>query len=125
MVTKFLLFRSGVFVSFAQSLDFGFLICSGHGSFSNDHKLNSVVGHLLHSSILVPYHGWRISHRTHHQNHGHVENDESWHPLSEKIYRTLDSATRFLRFKIPFPLLAYPFYLVSKCCILFDLLMAE
>ncbi|KDO56666.1 hypothetical protein CISIN_1g012763mg [Citrus sinensis] len=86
----------------------------GHGSFSNDHKLNSVVGHLLHSSILVPYHGWRISHRTHHQNHGHVENDESWHPLSEKIYRTLDSATRFLRFKIPFPLLAYPFYLWSR-----------
>ncbi|GMH30554.1 hypothetical protein Nepgr_032397 [Nepenthes gracilis] len=30
----------------------------GHGSFSNNHKLNSVVGHLLHSSILVPYHGW-------------------------------------------------------------------
>ncbi|KAJ1699008.1 hypothetical protein LUZ63_007520 [Rhynchospora breviuscula] len=52
----------------------------GHGSFSNDLKLNSVVGHLLHSSILVPYHGWRISHRTHHQNHGHVEKDESWHP---------------------------------------------
>lgn len=23
----------------------------------------------------------RISHRTHHQNHGHVENDESWHPV--------------------------------------------
>ncbi|KAI3796835.1 hypothetical protein L1987_39521 [Smallanthus sonchifolius] len=68
----------------------------GHGSFSNDAKLNSVVGHLLHSSILVPYHGWRISHRTHHQNHGHVENDESWHPLSEKIYRSLDAATRML-----------------------------
>ncbi|CAL5404265.1 unnamed protein product [Camellia sinensis] len=28
----------------------------------------------------------RISHRTHHQNHGHVENDESWVPLPEKIY---------------------------------------
>lgn len=33
---------------------------SGHGSFSNDTKLNSVVGHLLHSSILVPYHGWLV-----------------------------------------------------------------
>uniref|UniRef100_A0A453AJH4 Fatty acid desaturase domain-containing protein n=1 Tax=Aegilops tauschii subsp. strangulata TaxID=200361 RepID=A0A453AJH4_AEGTS len=54
----------------------------GHGSFSNNAKLNSVVGHILHSSILVPYNGWRISHRTHHQNHGHVENDESWHPWS-------------------------------------------
>ncbi|GMN23720.1 hypothetical protein TIFTF001_000235 [Ficus carica] len=52
----------------------------GHGSFSNSTKLNSLVGHILHSAILVPYNGWRISHRTHHQNHGHVENDESWVP---------------------------------------------
>ncbi|KAE8711657.1 Omega-3 fatty acid desaturase [Hibiscus syriacus] len=73
-----------------------------------------VVGHILHSSILVPYHGWRISHRTHHQNHGHVENDESWHPLSEKIYRSLDNVTRTLRFVLPFPMLAYPFYLWNR-----------
>ncbi|XP_074574848.1 omega-3 fatty acid desaturase, chloroplastic-like [Curcuma longa] len=86
----------------------------GHGSFSNDPKLNSVVGHLLHSSILVPYHGWRISHRTHHQNHGHVENDESWHPLPENLYRSLDSLTKKLRFTLPFPLLAYPFYLWGR-----------
>lgn len=86
----------------------------GHGSFSSNPKLNSVVGHLLHSSILVPYHGWRISHRTHHQNHGHVENDESWHPLSEKIYRSLDTATRTLRFTLPFPMLAYPLYLWGR-----------
>ncbi|KAJ4845967.1 fatty acid desaturase (DSD1) [Turnera subulata] len=52
----------------------------GHGSFSNSTALNNLVGHILHSSILVPYHGWRISHRTHHQNHGNVENDESWVP---------------------------------------------
>ncbi|CAL9134966.1 unnamed protein product [Musa textilis] len=86
----------------------------GHGSFSNNPKLNSVVGHLLHSSILVPYHGWRISHRTHHQNHGHVENDESWHPLPEKLYRSLDSTTRKLRFTLPFPMFAYPFYLWGR-----------
>ncbi|KAI3994275.1 hypothetical protein MKX01_012532, partial [Papaver californicum] len=29
----------------------------GHGSFSNSQKLNSIVGHLLHSFILVPYNG--------------------------------------------------------------------
>ncbi|KAJ6432506.1 hypothetical protein OIU84_019693 [Salix udensis] len=86
----------------------------GHGSFSNNPKLNSVVGHLLHSAILVPYHGWRISHRTHHQNHGHVENDESWQPLSEKIYKSLDIVTRTLRFTFPFPMLAYPVYLWSR-----------
>lgn len=86
----------------------------GHGSFSNNPKLNSVVGHLLHSSILVPYHGWRISHRTHHQNHGHVENDESWQPLSERIYNSLDSVTKLMRFTLPFPMLAYPVYLWSR-----------
>ncbi|XP_035834887.1 sn-2 acyl-lipid omega-3 desaturase (ferredoxin), chloroplastic isoform X2 [Helianthus annuus] len=87
---------------------------TGHGSFSNNAKLNSVVGHLLHSSILVPYHGWRISHRTHHQNHGHVENDESWHPLTEKTFKSLDWITRTLRFTLPFPMLAYPFYLWNR-----------
>ncbi|CAH8284159.1 unnamed protein product [Eruca vesicaria subsp. sativa] len=86
----------------------------GHGIFSNDPRLNSVVGHLLHSSILVPYHGWRISHRTHHQNHGHVENDESWHPMSEKIFKTLDKPTRFFRFTLPLVMLAYPFYLWAR-----------
>ncbi|XP_043723959.1 omega-3 fatty acid desaturase, chloroplastic-like [Telopea speciosissima] len=86
----------------------------GHGSFSNNPRLNSVVGHILHSSILVPYHGWRISHRTHHQNHGHVENDESWHPLPERIYKGLDDITKKMRFTVPFPLLAYPIYLWSR-----------
>ncbi|XP_074591000.1 omega-3 fatty acid desaturase, chloroplastic-like [Curcuma longa] len=86
----------------------------GHGSFSNNPKLNSFVGHLLHSSILVPYHGWRISHRTHHQSHGHVENDESWHPLPEKVYKSLDTLTRVLRFAMPFPLLAFPLYLFAR-----------
>lgn len=83
----------------------------GHGSFSNSSKLNSLVGHILHSAILVPYNGWRISHRTHHQNHGHVENDESWVPLTEKMYQSLHETTRTLRFTVPFPIFAYPFYL--------------
>ncbi|GAV66603.1 FA_desaturase domain-containing protein/DUF3474 domain-containing protein [Cephalotus follicularis] len=83
----------------------------GHGSFSDSPMLNSLVGHILHSSILVPYHGWRISHRTHHQNHGHVENDESWVPLPEEVYKKLDNITRTLRFTVPLPIFAYPLYL--------------
>ncbi|WCJ29167.1 fatty acid desaturase 3 [Euphorbia peplus] len=83
----------------------------GHGSFSDSTLLNNVVGHILHSFILVPYHGWRISHRTHHQNHGNVEKDESWVPLPEKVYKTLDLQTRIMRFTVPIPLFAYPFYL--------------
>ncbi|RWW12039.1 hypothetical protein GW17_00024310 [Ensete ventricosum] len=31
--------------------------------------------------------------------------------LSEKLYRSLDSSTRKLRFTLPFPMFAYPFYL--------------
>ena len=67
------------------------LACSGHQSFSNSRKLNDFVGNITHSSILVPYHGWRVSHRTHHQHHGHVENDESWHPVSKKLYDSMVS----------------------------------
>ena len=63
-----------------------FPLRSGHGSFSNNRRLNDFIGNVVHSSILVPYHGWRISHRTHHANHGHVENDESWYPTTEKLY---------------------------------------
>nr|CAB3462794.1 unnamed protein product [Digitaria exilis] len=87
----------------------------GHGSFSDNATLNSVVGHLLHSFILVPYHGWRISHRTHHQNHGHIHRDESWHPqITEKLYRKLEPRTKKLRFTVPFPLLAFPVYLLYR-----------
>lgn len=64
-------------------------LSSGHQSFSNNRQLNDLVGNITHSSILVPYHGWRISHRTHHANHGHVENDESWHPMTKKIYTNM------------------------------------
>ena len=67
----------------------GLLLRSGHQSFSNSRKINDLVGNIVHSSILVPYHGWRISHRTHHSNHGHVENDESWHPVTKSIYDTM------------------------------------
>ncbi|ERN13954.1 hypothetical protein AMTR_s00021p00138650 [Amborella trichopoda] len=86
----------------------------GHGSFSENPKLNSIVGHLVHSFILVPYHGWRISHRTHHQNHGNVDHDESWHPLTEQTYRSIDPNTRKLRFTLPFPMMAYPVYLLCR-----------
>ncbi|KDP46481.1 hypothetical protein JCGZ_08453 [Jatropha curcas] len=84
----------------------------GHGSFSDNSLLNNIVGHFLHSSILVPYHGWRISHRTHHQYHGNVEKDESW--LPEKIYKELDLGTRIMRYTIPLPMFAYPFYLWTR-----------
>lgn len=86
----------------------------GHGSFSGNKQLNDFVGHITHASILVPYHGWRISHRTHHANHGHVENDESWHPVTESLYKGMPSFQKFGRLTFPWAMLAYPFYLWQR-----------
>ena len=84
----------------------------GHGSFSKYKWLNSLVGHLSHTPILVPYHGWRISHRTHHANTGNIDTDESWYPMSEQTYDEMENGPRFLRFT--FFLFAYPFYLFFR-----------
>nr|QWW89555.1 Omega3 fatty acid desaturase [Chromochloris zofingiensis] len=86
----------------------------GHQSFSSNRSLNDFVGHLSHSSILVPYHGWRVSHRTHHGNHGHVENDESWHPVTKSQYETIDPLAKLGRLQFPATLFAYPFYLWKR-----------
>ncbi|MEW5299204.1 MAG: hypothetical protein WDW38_005091 [Sanguina aurantia] len=86
----------------------------GHQSFSNNKSLNDFVGHLVHSSILVPYHGWRVSHREHHANHGHVENDESWHPVAKALYDKLEPMAKLGRLSFPWALFAYPFYLWSR-----------
>jgi omega-3 fatty acid desaturase (delta-15 desaturase) len=54
----------------------------GHGSFSQSAAMNSAVGHLLHSCLLVPYHSWRISHtRGHHKNTGNIDKDEIFYPF--------------------------------------------
>ncbi len=84
----------------------------GHGSFSRHRWLNDLVGHLTHSLILVPYHGWRISHRTHHANTGNVETDESWYPITETNYQAMDAAKRAVRFHLQ--LIAYPIYLFKR-----------
>lgn len=84
----------------------------GHRSFSRYDWLNDFIGHLCHAPILVPFHGWRISHRTHHQNTGSLENDESWYPVTEHYYRQMSGLEKFARFDIP--LLVYPLYLFRR-----------
>ncbi|CAN0046163.1 unnamed protein product [Discosporangium mesarthrocarpum] len=86
----------------------------GHGSFSKNKLLNNIVGHLTHSFIMVPYHGWRISHRTHHSNHGHVENDESWTPMTPSLIKDMDIGARQGRFNALVMLIVYPFYLFLR-----------
>lgn len=84
----------------------------GHGSFSKKKWLNNLIGHLAHTPILVPYHGWRISHRTHHQNTGNIDTDESWYPVTETKYRNMRWWEKLLRFDML--LLVYPLYLFKR-----------
>ena len=84
----------------------------GHGSFSRQKWLNSLIGHLSHTPILVPYHGWRISHRTHHSNTGNLDTDESWYPVSQAKYEQMPWYEKLFRFYLP--LLAYPIYLFKR-----------
>ncbi|BAY82905.1 fatty acid desaturase [Calothrix parasitica NIES-267] len=84
----------------------------GHQSFSKHKWLNDLIGHLSHTPILVPYHGWRISHRTHHKNTGSIENDESWYPVSEAEYDEMPLLQRIGRHYLF--LLAYPVYLFQR-----------
>mgnify|MGYP001216194421 CR=1 FL=1 len=84
----------------------------GHGSFSKWKWVNNFVGHLAHIPILVPYHGWRISHRTHHANTGNLATDESWYPVSEAKYQQMPWYEKLFRFNLP--LLAYPLYLFKR-----------
>jgi omega-3 fatty acid desaturase (delta-15 desaturase) len=84
----------------------------GHQSFSKYKWLNDLIGHLSHTPILVPYHGWRISHRTHHKNTGNIDNDESWYPVSESYYKQMSLVEKIGRYYAF--LLAYPVYLFMR-----------
>lgn len=56
----------------------------GHQAFSTSKTLNNVVGFVLHSWVLVPYHAWRISHAKHHAGCGHMTRDEVYVPRSRE-----------------------------------------
>ncbi|OLP18120.1 fatty acid desaturase [Leptolyngbya sp. 'hensonii'] len=84
----------------------------GHGSFSRYRWLNNLIGHLSHAPILVPYHGWRISHRTHHANTGNIDTDESWYPVTESQYNQMPWYEKLARFHLI--LVAYPLYLFRR-----------
>lgn len=84
----------------------------GHGSFSRYRWLNHFIGHLSHTPILVPYHGWRISHRTHHANTGNIATDESWYPVTERQYTQMAWYEKLARFHLI--LFAYPLYLFRR-----------
>jgi len=56
----------------------------GHGAFSPSKRLNNLVGWILHSSLLVPYFSWQISHSKHHKATGHMERDMVFVPRTRE-----------------------------------------
>ncbi|KAI0146823.1 fatty acid desaturase [Xylariaceae sp. FL1272] len=56
----------------------------GHQSFSTSKVLNDTVGWVLHSSLLVPYFSWKISHGKHHKATGHMERDMVFVPKTRE-----------------------------------------
>lgn len=52
----------------------------GHQAFSSSRAINDTIGLILHSFLLVPYHGWRISHRIHHKNTNNITKEAVFVP---------------------------------------------
>jgi fatty acid desaturase len=59
----------------------------GHHAFSRRKRLETAVGFILHSALLVPYFTWRKSHAWHHARTNHLTEDETHVPP------TINSAT--------------------------------
>lgn len=58
----------------------------GHQSFSPSKTLNDTVGWICHSSLLVPYFSWKISHGKHHKATGNMERDMVFVPKTREVY---------------------------------------
>jgi acyl-lipid omega-6 desaturase (Delta-12 desaturase) len=61
----------------------------GHGSFSKNRRLNHVMGHVMLTPFLYPFHAWRLLHNRHHANTNRVDKDINWCPLPMVVYRKL------------------------------------
>lgn len=61
----------------------------GHGAFSDSKTVNDIVGWILHSALLVPYHSWRISHSKHHKSTGNLQRDTVFVPKSKETVMEL------------------------------------
>jgi omega-6 fatty acid desaturase / acyl-lipid omega-6 desaturase (Delta-12 desaturase) len=60
----------------------------GHQAFSTSKIINDSVGWVLHSSLLVPYFSWKISHGKHHKATGHMERDMVFVPRTREQQAT-------------------------------------
>ena len=87
----------------------------GHYAFSDSKTVCDVVGLVLHSALLVPYHSWRISHSKHHRSTNDLDFDEVFVPrtraeVTEKKARTPSFPMSFLHLA-KMLLMGWPAYL--------------
>ncbi|KAG0327896.1 linoleoyl-CoA desaturase activity protein [Podila horticola] len=54
----------------------------GHGAFSDNRTINTVIGWVIDSAYLVPYHAFQISHSKHHKGTSSMTKDTDYVPLT-------------------------------------------
>lgn len=64
---------------------------AAHRSFSNNRRVNDIVGHILMLPLLYPFHGWRILHNYHHKHTNKLGVDNAWQPWTPDDYNTAGS----------------------------------
>jgi len=96
----------------------------GHQAFSKWKSVNDLVGWVLHSALLVPYHSWRITHGIHHKSTSHMDRDQAFVPKTYKHVLDNSNASIFVRAAdSPFValiqiiavfLIGWPFYIIMN-----------
>ncbi|CAE7197451.1 FAD2 [Symbiodinium necroappetens] len=56
----------------------------GHNAFCNEQWLQTLVGYVLHSALMVPYFSWQRSHAVHHSKTNHMTEGETHVPRLQK-----------------------------------------
>lgn len=65
----------------------------GHNAFTAYHIIDDIVGIFCHSTLLVPYYSFKITHRRHHSNTNSCEHDQGFVPLTQTDLKPTWSAT--------------------------------
>lgn len=58
----------------------------GHHSFSHNRTLNNILGHLMLTPLLYPFHSWQHLHNFHHTHTNSLEEDVDWLPMGMPMY---------------------------------------
>ncbi len=68
----------------------------GHHSFARREWVNTLVGHLLMTPGLYPFHSWRLLHNLHHAHTNSRERDNNWVPPTAAELRARPAAQRWI-----------------------------